>query len=139
MDYYGLFKNVMKYSSVPMDPMESLASTAVRTAHKVEAQMIIVITKGGATARMVAKYRPPIPVLAVAVPVLTSDNLHWACSSEKPARQTLLTRGIIPMLAEASAANNHSDITDEMSDILLGAISQAKEMGYCSAGGTVVS
>ena len=71
--------------------------------------MIIVITKEGATARLVAKYRPAIPVVAVAVPVLTSNNLNWVCSSEKPARQTLLTRGIVPMLAEASAANNETD------------------------------
>ena len=86
LDYYNLFKDIMKHSPVPMLPLESLASTAVRTAHKVNAQMIVVITKEGATARLVAKYRPSIPVLAVAVPVLTSDNLTWACSSEKPGK-----------------------------------------------------
>jgi len=139
LDYYSLFKDIMRHAPSPMLPLESLASTAVRTAHKVNAQMIIVITKEGATARLVAKYRPSIPVLAVAVPVLTSDNLTWACSSEKPARQTLLTRGIIPLLAEASATNNESDNTDEMVDILSNAITQAKNAGYCSTGGSVVA
>ncbi|QDZ22737.1 pyruvate kinase [Chloropicon primus] len=139
LDYYGLFKAIMKNSPVPMAPLESLASTAVRTAHKVNAEMIIVITKEGTTARLVSKYRPSIPILAVAVPVLSTNNLAWVCSSEKPARQTLLTRGIIPMLAEASAANDPSDSSDEMVDILSTAINQAKLQGYCTPGGTVVA
>ena len=139
LDYYAIFKSMMKQAPVPMSPLESLASTAVRTAHKVEAQMIIVITKEGTTARMVSKYRPSMPILAVAVPVLSSNQLTWLCSSEKPARQTLLTRGIIPMLAEASAANDPADSSDEMVDILSNAIGQAKAAGYCSTGGTVVA
>ena len=34
LDYYGLFKQIMKRAPVPMSPLESLASSAVRTAHK---------------------------------------------------------------------------------------------------------
>ncbi|GFH13520.1 pyruvate kinase, partial [Haematococcus lacustris] len=56
----------------PMSPLESLASSAVRTAHKVHASLIVVLTRGGSTARLVAKYRPLVPVLTVAVPVLTT-------------------------------------------------------------------
>ena len=41
-----------------MTPLESLASSAVRTAHKVQASLVVVLTRGGATARLVAKYRP---------------------------------------------------------------------------------
>lgn len=37
LDYYGLFKQIMKRAPVPMSPLESLASSAVRTAHKVSA------------------------------------------------------------------------------------------------------
>ena len=61
------------------------------------------LTRGGNTARLVAKYRPIVPVLAVAVPVLTTDALTWACSNEAPARQCLVTRGLLPLLAEGSA------------------------------------
>ncbi len=50
-----------------------------------------------------AEYRPLVPVLTVAVPVLTTDSLTWACSGESPARQCLVTRGLIPLLAEGSA------------------------------------
>lgn len=40
----------------------------VRTAHKVQASLVVVLTRGGATARLVAKYRPtggcPVGVVA---------------------------------------------------------------------------
>ena len=36
LDYYSLFKAIMKRVPVPMSPLESLASSAVRTAHKVD-------------------------------------------------------------------------------------------------------
>lgn len=119
-----------------MSPLESLASSAVRTAHKVHASLIVVLTRGGSTARLVAKYRPSIPVLTVAVPVLTTDALTWRCSSEQPARQALVTRGLLPLLAEGSARATDSDTTDE---ILAAATEHAKEMGYCARGDCVVA
>ena len=87
----------------PMTPLESLASSAVRTAHKVRASLIVVLTRGGSTARLVSKYRPSVPILTVAVPILSTDSLTWTCSGEAPARHALLTRGLIPLLAEGSA------------------------------------
>jgi pyruvate kinase len=50
---------------------------------QVHASLIVVLTRGGSTARLVAKYRPSIPVLTVAVPVLTTDSLTWSCSGTK--------------------------------------------------------
>ena len=79
------------------------AAAQVRTAHKVQASLVVVLTRGGATARLVAKYRPTVPILTVVVPVLTTDNLTWQCSSEAPARQCLSSRGLVPILAEGSA------------------------------------
>ncbi len=35
LDYYNMFKNILKQAPLPMSPLESLASSAVRTAHKV--------------------------------------------------------------------------------------------------------
>jgi pyruvate kinase len=80
----------------------------------VHAALIVVLTRGGSTARLVAKYRPSIPVLTVAVPVLTTDSLTWTCSGEQPARQCLVTRGLLPLLAEGSARATDTDTTDEM-------------------------
>ena len=128
LDYFALFKAVMKSSPIPMTPLESLASSAVRTAHKVRAALIVVLTRGGSTARLVSKYRPSVPILTVAVPVLTTDSLTWTCSGEAPARHALLTRGLIPLLAEGSARATDPDTTDA---ILAAAIEHAKESGYC--------
>ena len=57
LDYNGLFKGIMEQATMPMSPLESLASSAVRTAHKVQAKLIVVLTRGGSTSRLVAKYR----------------------------------------------------------------------------------
>ncbi|KAG1669401.1 hypothetical protein FOA52_004052 [Chlamydomonas sp. UWO 241] len=136
LDYYAMFKNILKQAPIPMSPLESLASSAVRTAHKVHASLIVVLTRGGSTARLVAKYRPVVPVLTVAVPVLTTDSLQWTCSSEAPARQCLVTRGLIPLLAEGSARATDTDTTDE---VLAAAIEHAKAMRYCAKGDSIVA
>lgn len=81
---------------------------------QVHAALIVVLTRGGSTARLVAKYRPSIPVLTVAVPVLTTDSLTWTCSGEGPARQCLITRSLMPLLAEGSARATDTDTTDEI-------------------------
>jgi pyruvate kinase len=138
----------------------------------VHASLIVVLTRGGSTARLVAKYRPLVPVLTVAVPVLTTDSLTWTCSGEAPARQVrrggrhalpcpallaagrhalrcgwslpqvltspppslhsqcLITRGLIPLLAEGSARATDTDTTDE---ILAAAIEHAKRMRWAQA------
>ncbi|CAK0764540.1 hypothetical protein CVIRNUC_003168 [Coccomyxa viridis] len=136
LDYYSLFKAIMKRVPVPMTPLESLASSAVRTAHKVKASLIVVLTRGGSTARLVAKYKPSIPVLTVAVPVLTTDSLTWTCSGEQPARQCLITRGLLPLLAEGSARATDTDTTDE---IIAAAMTVAKQLKYCQRGDSVVA
>lgn len=52
-----------------LDTPEAIASSAVKTCHDMSAKMIVVLTESGNTARLVAKYRPPVPVL-----VLTSND-----------------------------------------------------------------
>lgn len=136
LDYYSLFRAIMKRTPQPMSPLESLASSAVRTAHKVHAALIVVLTRGGSTARLVAKYRPSIPVLTVAVPVLTTDSLTWTCSGEGPARQCLITRSLMPLLAEGSARATDTDTTDE---ILASAIDFAKQQRLCVRGDCIVA
>lgn len=136
LDYNALFRTIIRQVPIPMSPLESLSSSAVRTAHKVRASLIVCVTRGGTTARLVAKYRPSVPVLTVAVPILTTDSLSWECSSEYPARQCLITRGLIPMLSEGSARATDADTIDE---ILSAAISNAKEADYCSSGDVIVA
>jgi len=107
----------------PSSIVNLVASLCIHCIHQslllqVHASLIVVLTRGGSTARLVAKYRPNIPVLTVAVPVLTTDSLTWTCSGEAPARQCLITRGLLPLLAEGSARATDTDTTDEILQVM---------------------
>ncbi|KAG2789811.1 hypothetical protein Pcac1_g793 [Phytophthora cactorum] len=49
----------------PMETAEAVASSAVKTAIDINAKMLVVLTETGNTARLVAKYRPEMPVLVL--------------------------------------------------------------------------
>lgn len=66
------------YQRAPyISKLESIASSAVRAADRVGASLIVVYTHTGKTAQLVAKYRPPMPILTLVVPHLVSDQLKW--------------------------------------------------------------
>ncbi|CAI0415354.1 unnamed protein product [Linum tenue] len=136
LDYGAVFKEIMRSTPLPMSPLESLASSAVRTANKARAKLIVVLTRGGTTATLVAKYRPAVPILSVVVPVLTTDSFDWDCSDESPARHSLIYRGLIPILAEGSARATDAESTEE---ILVAALKKAVEKGLCKVGDAVVA
>ncbi|KAF3784105.1 Pyruvate kinase cytosolic isozyme [Nymphaea thermarum] len=136
LDYGAIFKEMIKSAPLPMSPLESLASSAVRTANKARATLIIVLTRGGTTAKLVAKYRPAVPILSVVVPVLTTDSFDWTCSDESPARHSLVHRGLIPMLAEGSAKATDAESTEVILDA---ALKSASERGLCKKGDAIVA
>jgi pyruvate kinase len=109
---------------------------AVRIANKVRASLIIVLTRGGSTARLVAKYRPSVPILSVAVPVMTTDSLTWTCSEPAPAHHSLVCRGLIPLLAEGSAKATDSESTDEILKTAIGYVLKRK---LCLVGDSIVA
>ncbi|KAK4480401.1 hypothetical protein RD792_013473 [Penstemon davidsonii] len=94
------FKKAVKYVGEPMTHLESIASSAVRAAVKVKASVIICFTSSGRAARLIAKYRPTMPVLSVVIPRLKTNQLRWTFSGAFEARQTLIVRGLFPMLAD---------------------------------------
>ncbi|KAG6477119.1 hypothetical protein ZIOFF_066371 [Zingiber officinale] len=108
------FKKTVKYVGEPMTHLESIASSAVRAAIKVKASIIICFTSSGRAARLIAKYRPTMPVLSVVVPRLKTNQLRWSFSGAFEARQSLIVRGLFPMLAdprhpaESTGASNES-------------------------------
>ncbi|KAF3502986.1 hypothetical protein F2Q69_00045208, partial [Brassica cretica] len=136
LDYNTIFKEMIRATPLPMSPLESLASSAVRTANKAHAKLIVVLTRGGSTANLVAKYRPAVPILSVVVPVMTTDNFDWTCSDESPARHSLIYRGLIPMLAEGSAKATDSESTEV---IIEAALKSATQRGLCNVGDAVVA
>lgn len=136
LDYDAIFKNMIKSAALPMTPIESLASSAVRTANKAKAALIVVLTRGGTTAKLVAKYRPAVPIMSVVVPMLTTDSFDWSVSDETPARHSLIYRGLLPLLAEGSAKATESESTDV---ILEDALKSAVDRKLCKPGDAVVA
>eukprot|EP00850_Spirogloea_muscicola_P000411 SM000002S05491 [mRNA] locus=s2:37683:43916:- [translate_table: standard] len=74
------FKKTVKFVGEPMSHLESIASSAVRAATKVGAPTIVVFTTSGRAPRLIAKYRPSMPVLVVVIPRLTTNQLTWTFS-----------------------------------------------------------
>lgn len=79
--------------------LESVAAAAVKTADKVGAALIVVVTHTGKTAALVAKYRPKQPIMTLVVPYLKRDKLKWVLEGRSTARQALITFGLMPVLA----------------------------------------
>ena len=102
-DYGAIFKLISNAAPIPMSPLESLASSAVRTANISKASLILVLTRGGTTARLVAKYRPAMPVISAVVPEMkTDDNFNWTCSDERPGRNGLYVGLCIQLTEQAN-------------------------------------
>lgn len=62
---YDHIRHKMLANGMVLSPSESIASSAVKTSRDVDAKLIIVLTETGNTARLIAKYRPSRPILAL--------------------------------------------------------------------------
>ena len=60
-----MFNQITKYTLKPYSSSEAVCCAAVKTADDIKANLIIVITESGVTARLVAKYRPKQHILAL--------------------------------------------------------------------------
>ncbi|CAD5194632.1 unnamed protein product [Musa acuminata subsp. malaccensis] len=121
------FKKAMKYVGEPMTHLESIASSAVRAAIKVKASVIICFTSSGKAARLIAKYRPTMPVLSVVIPQLKTNQLRWSFSGAFEARQSLIVRGLFPMLADPRHPAESTSATNE--SVLKVALDHVKASG----------
>jgi pyruvate kinase len=61
----SLYNFIRNHTPKPMVDVEAVCSSAVQTALDMGARAIVLLTKSGRTLRLVAKYRPDIPVFAV--------------------------------------------------------------------------
>ena len=124
---------------VALSDEEALASSAVRAADKSGASLIVCYTRTGNTARLLAKYKPPVPVLTYVVPTLYNDGLRWQFKGDSVARQMLLQYGLVPMLADPSIASEEALGNDSASGPLLDeALNYAMEQRLCKSGDTIV-
>lgn len=110
-----------KFFSIPPPRTKSIAEAvshaACETARDLDAAAIITPTVSGYTARMVAKYRPYMPIIAVT-------------PSPMVQRQLCLYWGVCPLLAPRTAN------TDQM---LADAIHTAREHGFIQSGQLIVA
>lgn len=116
INYENVFTLISKYTPRPVTTKEAVCSAAVKTAEDINASLIIVITETGATARLVGKYRPVQPILAL-------------CMSASVIRQLNISRGIM-CLKIPSFLGTDNLINDAMK--------YAVEAGYCKSGDNVV-
>ncbi|KAJ3216527.1 hypothetical protein HDU67_009312 [Dinochytrium kinnereticum] len=98
----------------PISVSESIASSAVLAAHQVNASIIVCITELGGTARLVAKYRAQLPVVA-------------ATLVRQTARQMAATFGLVPYF--------HSGEPD---NVIYETVRYAYELGLCKPGDIAV-
>ena len=71
--------------------LESVASASAQTADEIGAKVIITLSKSGNTSRLIAKYRPNCPIVAVAICRPNHDHGNSA-------RRLLLSRGVVPIM-----------------------------------------
>ncbi|CAL9150684.1 unnamed protein product, partial [Musa hybrid cultivar] len=136
LDCGAVFEQLMAAAPAPTSPLESLASSAVLTARSARAVLIIGLTRGGTTGKLVAKYRPPVPILSIVVPEITTDSFDWFCSDEAPARHGLVVRGLIPVLSGGMTKATHPETIEEALEF---AMQHAKAAGLCEQGDAVVA
>eukprot|EP00958_Prasinococcus_capsulatus_P029035 scaffold7244_cov224-Prasinococcus_capsulatus_cf.AAC.1 len=120
---HHFFTEVVDRQGLPMHTMEALASSAVRTAEKVRAALILVLTNTGSTARLVAKYRPRVPILAVHISQPPADSAAAA--------KLTVVRGVIPMVASEESLRLRDHVTM--------AIEQAHKSGLVQSGDRAVA
>ncbi|CAM8913640.1 unnamed protein product [Rhodiola kirilowii] len=130
------FKKTVKYVGEPMTHLESIASSAVRAAIKVKASVIVCFTSSGRAARLIAKYRPTMPVLSVVIPRLKTNQLKWSFTGAFEARQSLIVRGLFPMLADPRHPAESTSATNE--SVLKVALDHGKATGVIKSHDRVV-
>jgi pyruvate kinase len=77
IDYKRTFNDLKLYTPIPLITAEAIASAAVCTVLDLNIDLIIVLTDTGKIAKYVAKYKPPVPILAcsISLPVVRQMNI----------------------------------------------------------------
>jgi len=124
------YKRLTQRSGGPLmefSHVESLASSAVRAADKVAARLLVVFTQTGRAARLVAKYRPTVPILCVVVPKLSTNGLAWRFTGLAQARApSPLPPPCAPHASGADARQDDVAASDDASAVAV-AMRQARQ------------
>jgi len=117
IDYKRTFNDIKLFTPSPVSTSEALAASAVSTVQDLNVDLIIVLTDTGHLARLVAKYRPQVPILACSVSLSVIRQLNY-------------TRGVIAFKVPSYQGTDN---------LLALTVQQAKERGLCKPGRKVIS
>jgi pyruvate kinase len=120
LDYESFFHRVRNATKRPVETEETIASSAVNAAIEQNAKAILILTNTGRTARLIAKYRPRAPMLAIT-------------GKAQTARQLRLTHGVFPVLYELADGERK-----EVDERLAIGMQYAKDHGFAKAGDDIV-
>jgi pyruvate kinase len=112
---YGYLQKILPEASNVIT--QAVSQAAVSMAQNLKAIAIFSLTETGFTSRLVSKYRPDCPILAIT-------------ASHRVARKLSMNWGVIPILYEGERTD---DAKIEY------AVQRAKELGYLAAGDTVIA
>ena len=155
VDNYALSKSLLNVTldgvgGAPLSTIEALASSTVMTAAKTKAACIVVLAANGEAARMIAKYRPAVPIVVGVVPREARGSIGFAETSKsgrQVARQLMLTRGLVPTVVSVPedherafrGDNAESEAPVAAKKCVMAAVRHARRQMLCRPGDKVVA
>jgi len=123
---YQISTDLTNNMKPPLQPAESVAKAAVEAASQREAVLIFTLTSSGTAARLLAKYRPRCPIVAIT----NNASAGAACN---------LHRGVMPYLCPLPREDKEGEANAEWIEAWLQwAIDKKKAENMISEGDTVV-
>ena len=129
LDHLDFQLRLLKAHPKPVAISESIASSTVKCAREVDASCIIVSTEGGGMARLIAKYRPSIPIIA-------------GCGDDHVAAQLAVSFGIIPVVVKCHTSNSETSAEHtchvDPNQVVYESLKYATALGLIEEGNRVV-
>lgn len=117
VDYSQVYRAICQAVVTPVDTQEAVARAAVETAQSADATLILALTETGVTARLIAKYRPMQPILALS-------------ASESTIKHLQIIRGITTQQVPSFQGTDH---------VIRNALAEAKERDLVAVGDRIVA
>lgn len=126
----ALFNQLRDITSKPMSDTEAVACSAVSASlEQPDISAIFVLTTSGESARLVSKYRPVVPIVAIT-------------RNEGVARQIHLSRGCYPIISNAPTVSESEPLykwQDNVDGRVKEAVMKAIDMGLVKTSGKVIA
>ena len=92
LDHRLLYSDTRQHSKNPLSVAETVASSAVNTVLGLPVELIVVLSETGRMTRLLAKYRPPVAILALCP---TSKQGNFTIKGSSTVKYLQTSRGVI--------------------------------------------